>query len=285
MTFCPSFNPGLIAQNIYNWPVTYDIYSWPATLNIYNWPVIHLDFLLFLLNLPCVRIFPKMLVARKMKKKKKCQLRTCISKHGQGSRKAREAIAHHFPSGPHAYSDNKMEADYHEEWTDPEMSWTLALHQQILAVYFLAFGGWWWVSVSLSCTGDQATFDAVETQRKSHTQAISAAPSPLKQMATVFWYYPGVVFTDWLLQGMTTNNAYYCQSLRSLRRRIQQQRKGKWSRHLLLLHDSARPHTSCETVSELEYLGWTVLPHPPYSPDRAPNDCLMLWRSRWDAKD
>jgi hypothetical protein len=40
----------------------------------------------------------------------------------------------------------------------------------------------------------------------------------------------------------------------------------------LLRHDNARPQTSLKTVEHIVNLGWTVIPHPPYSPDLAPSD-------------
>jgi histone-lysine N-methyltransferase SETMAR len=41
---------------------------------------------------------------------------------------------------------------------------------------------------------------------------------------------------------------------------------------VLLHHDDARPHTSLHTREAITMLQWTVLPHPPYSPDLAPSD-------------
>ena len=39
----------------------------------------------------------------------------------------------------------------------------------------------------------------------------------------------------------------------------------------MLLHDNTRPH-SARIMKEILDLGWSVLPHPPYSSDLAPND-------------
>jgi len=40
----------------------------------------------------------------------------------------------------------------------------------------------------------------------------------------------------------------------------------------LLQHDNARPHTSAATRDVTQCLEFSVLPHPPYSPDLAPSD-------------
>jgi histone-lysine N-methyltransferase SETMAR len=40
----------------------------------------------------------------------------------------------------------------------------------------------------------------------------------------------------------------------------------------LLLHDNARPHTNLRTGEAVATMGYTVLSHPPYSPDLVPSD-------------
>ena len=42
--------------------------------------------------------------------------------------------------------------------------------------------------------------------------------------------------------------------------------------NLLLQHDNMRPCTTLKTTENTVSLGWTVLPHPPYSPDLVPTD-------------
>ncbi|XP_014486214.1 PREDICTED: histone-lysine N-methyltransferase SETMAR-like [Dinoponera quadriceps] len=60
-------------------------------------------------------------------------------------------------------------------------------------------------------------------------------------------------------------------TLRKLRRAIQNRRR-RLTAGITLLHDNARPHISRQTQELLTHLGWTVMPHPPYSPDLAPSD-------------
>jgi histone-lysine N-methyltransferase SETMAR len=42
--------------------------------------------------------------------------------------------------------------------------------------------------------------------------------------------------------------------------------------HAILQHDNATPHTNAQTQETIERLGFSLLPHPPYSPDLAPSD-------------
>jgi histone-lysine N-methyltransferase SETMAR len=98
------------------------------------------------------------------------------------------------------------------------------------------------------------------------------SPSGKKRMATVFWDRRGILMIDWLPEGHTINSAYYIDQLNRLRVEIKNQRRGKLTHGILLLHDNARPHTSHETEAAIKELGFRVLPHPAYSPDLAPSD-------------
>jgi hypothetical protein len=57
---------------------------------------------------------------------------------------------------------------------------------------------------------------------------------------------------------------------------------GKNPAEMFLQHDNARPHTSVRTREHITKMGWTVLPHPSYSPDLAPSD-FHLFGSLKDA--
>ena len=88
-------------------------------------------------------------------------------------------------------------------------------------------------------------------------------------MLTVFWNLERVVLADFLEKQTTINSQRYVETLTALKRRIVRNgvRNGT-----LLQHDNARPHTSAATRDVIQRLGFSVLPHPPYSPDLAPSD-------------
>ncbi|UYV69446.1 hypothetical protein LAZ67_6003625 [Cordylochernes scorpioides] len=73
------------------------------------------------------------------------------------------------------------------------------------------------------------------------------------------------------------NNDLYCDILvNKLKPGIRNKRRGKHSKGVLFLHDNARPHASCKTVSTIIKLGFEVLEHPAYSPDLAPSDYFLF---------
>lgn len=132
-------------------------------------------------------------------------------------------------------------------------------------------------------TGDESWFHhfTPEMKRSSmewmHTNSpvrlkAKVQPSAGKVMATVFFDWEGVVYTEFMPKGTTINAASYCQTLQKLRTAIKQRRRGRLSEGVILLHDNATPHTANQTKQLLQKFKWEVWPHPPYSPDLSPCD-------------
>ena len=97
-----------------------------------------------------------------------------------------------------------------------------------------------------------------------------------KVMATVFWDFKGVLLVDFLHARRTVNVAYYCNLLEKVRAAYRSKRRGFPIRDVLLLHDNARPHSAALTQEKLAEMYWTVLEHPPYSPNLSPCDYHMF---------
>ena len=72
-------------------------------------------------------------------------------------------------------------------------------------------------------------------------------------MATVFWDREDVLLEDFLERGSTINSERYCETLKKLRRAIQNKRRGKLSSKVLFFHDNARPHTANRTPELLDH--------------------------------
>ena len=103
-----------------------------------------------------------------------------------------------------------------------------------------------------------------------------------KVMATVFWDASGVLLIELLPNGQTINADRYIATLKKLKRNIRRKRPGLRDDQVLLLHDNARPHSALRTQEAIQKLGWTTLPHPPYSPDLAPSDFHLFGTMKKD---
>jgi histone-lysine N-methyltransferase SETMAR len=100
-----------------------------------------------------------------------------------------------------------------------------------------------------------------------------------KHMATIFWDAKGLLLMDVLPRNQTINAAYYCEQLQKLTAAIQNKRRRLISTgyHNVHFHqDNATPHTAIITRAKLTSLGFTLVPHPPYSPDLAPSDFYLF---------
>lgn len=103
--------------------------------------------------------------------------------------------------------------------------------------------------------------------------------TPHKHLLSVFWDCKGVLLMDILPPGQTINAELYCQQLDRLIAAVQQKRRRLLNggyHQIHYLHDNARPHTATKSVQKLREIGFTVLPHPPYSPDLAPSDFYLF---------
>ena len=91
-------------------------------------------------------------------------------------------------------------------------------------------------------------------------------------MITVFWDIYAVILADVMAKSETTNSDTYIITHHKLKHRYRRVRANRNSGNMLILHDKARPHTSLRTQEAIAKFGWTVLPHPPHSPDLTPSD-------------
>ena len=98
-----------------------------------------------------------------------------------------------------------------------------------------------------------------------------------KVLLFLFLNYKGPILYEFLERGKTVNGDVYRQQLRRLKAKIDSgsPRMVK-TKHPVLLHDNAKPHTAKKTVAVAKELGFDILPHPPYSPDIAPTDYHVL---------
>lgn len=136
-------------------------------------------------------------------------------------------------------------------------------------------------------TGDETWVAYVTPESKQQSMEWRHSTSPRKVkfkqtisarkiMCTVFWDRKGVLMVDFLPRGDTINSMTYCETLKKLRRAIQNKRRGMLTKGVILLHDNARPHAANRTQDLIREFGWEQLDHPPYSPDLAPSDYHMF---------
>jgi histone-lysine N-methyltransferase SETMAR len=75
-----------------------------------------------------------------------------------------------------------------------------------------------------------------------------------------------------LPQGSTINAGVYCNTLKKLCCVIQNKQRGMFSWGVVMLHDSACPHTAAATQDLITTFGCEQFSHPLHSPDLAPSD-------------
>lgn len=111
------------------------------------------------------------------------------------------------------------------------------------------------------------------------TTSIRRCLTAQKHLATIFWDVKGILLCDVLPRGKNINAELYCTQLDKLVDAIRQKRHrlpGNSFENFHFLQDNARPHTARLTQDKLAEIGFTVLPHPPYSPDLSPSDYYLF---------
>ena len=81
---------------------------------------------------------------------------------------------------------------------------------------------------------------------------------------------------DYLEQGKTVAAVYYTGLVRELHEAVKKKRFGKLMEGILLHHDNAPAHTSHVAMAAIHECGFELPPHPPYSPDLAPDLVLSV---------
>lgn len=100
-----------------------------------------------------------------------------------------------------------------------------------------------------------------------------SVPHQKKIMLCVWWGINGIIHWELMPANTTVTADVYCNQLDRVAEKLDRKQK-----KVFFLHDNARPHVALKTHQKLLELGWTVLPHPAYSPDLAPTD-YHLFRS------
>jgi hypothetical protein len=108
--------------------------------------------------------------------------------------------------------------------------------------------------LSRRVTGDETWMSHVTPESKQQSMEWRHTSSPIKKkfkqtistskiMCTVFWDRKSVLLVEFLPRGSTINTGVYCDTLKKLRRAIQNKRRGMLSWGVVMLNDNAGPHT------------------------------------------
>jgi histone-lysine N-methyltransferase SETMAR len=137
-------------------------------------------------------------------------------------------------------------------------------------------------------TGDEKFFYARQIgHKKSYASWVNEGEAPrtivnreqsdLKWLFTIFFKSSGILHVSHLDRGDTIDYSYYIRNnLSPLVAAIKSQRPLSGLTNMKFHHDNARPHVHKSVKIYLESKGFTVMRHPPYSPDLAPSDFWLF---------
>jgi len=120
-----------------------------------------------------------------------------------------------------------------------------------------------------------------ETKRQSAQWKTANSPRPkkfrrskssVKIMLLNFFDIRGIVHYEFVPTGQTVNQVYYLEVLERLREKVKRKRPELFANNSWILHhDNAPAHTALSVREFLATKQITVLEHPAYPPDLAPN--------------
>jgi len=151
-----------------------------------------------------------------------------------------------------------------------------------------------WQHLDSIVTGDEtwAFHFTPETKQQSREWRHSSSPklrnfkttqSAGKVMATVFWDQKGVLLVDFMAHGTAINADRYCETLKKLRRAIQNRRRGMLTKGVCLLHDNARPMSPVKPLLSWVSLDGTSSPTHPivWTWHPVTTTCFLSWKNIW----
>jgi len=116
--------------------------------------------------------------------------------------------------------------------------------------------------LSHTVTGDETWVSHITPESKQQSLHWKHTGSPKrKKFKQTFstrkiWDRQCVLLVEFLPQGITINSAVYCETLKKLRRAIQNKRRGMLTATIILLHDNARPHSAAQTQDLVTSFKW-----------------------------
>ena len=120
--------------------------------------------------------------------------------------------------------------------------------------------------------GDEKAVNGVASSAIIRKKKFKTTPSTRKVVIAVLGDIDGVILVDVMARGETINLDKYIKTLQKLKQHYQRMQPNRNPGDMLIQHNNAHPHTSLWTQEAIAKCGWTMLPHPPYSPDLAPSD-------------
>ena len=94
-----------------------------------------------------------------------------------------------------------------------------------------------------------------------------------KVRVTVWWSAANLIQYSFLNCGETITSEKYTQQISEMHQKLQSlQLSLVNTMGPIIFQDNAQPHITKSTLQKLNELGYTVLPHPPHSPDLSPTN-------------